>query len=90
MIKKLSNQEFRKLYRNLYLIISALNLIDCKKVTVELVETYLDQLRRKVLYEMKFSLDLYEKDVELERTTGIKKLQMSIPKGNIELLLTLN
>lgn len=54
------------------------------------MEGCIEQLRRKVLYEMKFSMDLYEGEAELKRTTGLEKLEVSTPKGNIELLLTLD
>ena len=42
------------------------------------------------MYEMKFAMDGVEKEAELKRTTGIERLQISTPKGNVELLLTLH
>lgn len=54
------------------------------------MDGYIEQLGRKVLYEMKFAMDGVEKEAELKRTTGIERLQISTPKGNVELLLTLH
>jgi hypothetical protein len=61
MIKKLSNQQFRQLYRNLYLSLTVFNSVEFKKETVEVMDGYVEQLRRKVLYEMKFAMDGVEK-----------------------------
>ena len=61
MIKKLSNQQFRQLYRNLYLSLAVFNSVEFKKETVEVMDGYVEQLRRKVLYEMKFAMDGVEK-----------------------------
>ncbi len=89
-IKHLTNKEFTELYRNLYSCLAGMNLMDCKKETSELIDGYVDQIRRKVLYEMKYALDEKDKDEELKRTTGIERLKMAVPKGNIELLLCLS
>ena len=61
MIKKLSNQQFRQLYRNLYLSLAVFNSVEFKQETVEVMDGYVEQLRRKVLYEMRFAMDGVEK-----------------------------
>ena len=42
------------------------------------------------MYEMKFRMDEKDKADEHQRVTGIEKLTMSVPRGNIELLLCLS
>ena len=66
----MSTKKFRQFYRNLYLSLAALNALEYKKEIFDALDGYVEDLRRKVIYEMKSAMDLADKEAEHKRTIG--------------------